>query len=402
MDVDDFAPRLSLLLQRAHRLLRGDRQVPRGAPDLGARAARDVRREEPEVVADALPHADRRRLADGAAAAQQRRAHGDRGARRGAGRHAVAAHQLPRRGAGAADARTRCASRCARSRSSPHETGVTNTIDPLGGSYFVESLTDRMEQLAYEYFAKIDELGGMVEAVKRGYPQREIADAAFQLQRGVRLRRAQAGRRELLHRGRRGRDRDPARSTPRSSASRSTASRASAPAATAPPSRPRSPSSRPRPRRTTTTSCRTSSTARAYTPPRARSSKPSRPSSAPTPRPPSSSRPRKVRCPMRKLLVAMLIAAAVGRPRHPGARRDALGQGRRRLLRPQGLGADRHGQEGHQGHLALGRQGDAQRGRHQGPGEVPLLLQELGHLLARRVHAHRHLHDRLHDPPART
>ena len=63
-----------------------------------------------------------------------------------------------------------------------HETGVTNTIDPLGGSYFVESLTDRMEQLAYEYFAKIDELGGMVEAVKRGYPQREIADAAYTLQ----------------------------------------------------------------------------------------------------------------------------------------------------------------------------------------------------------------------------
>ena len=63
-----------------------------------------------------------------------------------------------------------------------HETGVTNTIDPLGGSYFVEALTDRMEQLAYEYFARIDELGGMVEAVKRGFPQREIADAAFKLQ----------------------------------------------------------------------------------------------------------------------------------------------------------------------------------------------------------------------------
>ena len=62
------------------------------------------------------------------------------------------------------------------------ETGVTNTIDPLGGSYFVEALTDRMEQRAYEYFAKIDELGGMVEAVKRGFPQREIADAAFALQ----------------------------------------------------------------------------------------------------------------------------------------------------------------------------------------------------------------------------
>src|SRR5204863_2234983 len=46
-----------------------------------------------------------------------------------------------------------------------HETGVTNTIDPLGGSYLVEALTDRMEQLAYDYFARIDELGGMVEAV---------------------------------------------------------------------------------------------------------------------------------------------------------------------------------------------------------------------------------------------
>jgi methylmalonyl-CoA mutase N-terminal domain/subunit len=63
-----------------------------------------------------------------------------------------------------------------------HETGVANTIDPLGGSYFVEALTDRLEAQAYASFAKIDELGGMVEAVKRNYPQREIADAAFQLQ----------------------------------------------------------------------------------------------------------------------------------------------------------------------------------------------------------------------------
>jgi methylmalonyl-CoA mutase, N-terminal domain len=65
------------------------------------------------------------------------------------------------------------------------ETGVANTIDPLGGSYFVEALTDRMEEQAYEYFRKIDELGGMVEAVKRGYPQREIADAAFLYQQEV-------------------------------------------------------------------------------------------------------------------------------------------------------------------------------------------------------------------------
>jgi methylmalonyl-CoA mutase, N-terminal domain len=66
-----------------------------------------------------------------------------------------------------------------------HETGVANTADPLGGSYFVEALTDEMERRCYDYFAKIDELGGMVEAVKRNYPQREIADAAFALQQEI-------------------------------------------------------------------------------------------------------------------------------------------------------------------------------------------------------------------------
>lgn len=63
-----------------------------------------------------------------------------------------------------------------------HETGVTNTIDPLGGSYFVEALTDKMEERAYDYFRRIDELGGMVEAVKQNFPQREIADASWELQ----------------------------------------------------------------------------------------------------------------------------------------------------------------------------------------------------------------------------
>jgi methylmalonyl-CoA mutase N-terminal domain/subunit len=66
-----------------------------------------------------------------------------------------------------------------------HETGVTNTADPLGGSYFVEKLTDEMEAAAYHYFDRIDELGGMVEAIKTGFPQREIADAAFRYQREV-------------------------------------------------------------------------------------------------------------------------------------------------------------------------------------------------------------------------
>ncbi len=66
-----------------------------------------------------------------------------------------------------------------------HETGVASTADPLGGSYYVEAATDRMEARCYEYFAKIEQLGGMVEAVKRNYPQREIADAAFELQREI-------------------------------------------------------------------------------------------------------------------------------------------------------------------------------------------------------------------------
>jgi methylmalonyl-CoA mutase N-terminal domain/subunit len=64
-----------------------------------------------------------------------------------------------------------------------HETGVTNTIDPLGGAYFIESLTDDLEREAYDYFSRIDELGGMVAAVKQNFPQGEIADAAFELQR---------------------------------------------------------------------------------------------------------------------------------------------------------------------------------------------------------------------------
>jgi methylmalonyl-CoA mutase, N-terminal domain len=65
------------------------------------------------------------------------------------------------------------------------ESGAPNTPDPLGGSWFVEKLTDEMEQAAYEYFARIDELGGMVEAIRRNFPQREIADAAFTYQREV-------------------------------------------------------------------------------------------------------------------------------------------------------------------------------------------------------------------------
>ncbi len=65
------------------------------------------------------------------------------------------------------------------------EIGVANTIDPLGGSYFVEALTKKMEEGALDYFAKIDAMGGMVEAIEKGFPQREIQDSAYQYQKAV-------------------------------------------------------------------------------------------------------------------------------------------------------------------------------------------------------------------------
>jgi methylmalonyl-CoA mutase N-terminal domain/subunit len=66
-----------------------------------------------------------------------------------------------------------------------HETGVTNTVDPLGGSYFVETLTNEVEGGAWDYIHKIDAFGGMVAAIERGYPQREIAEASYRYQVSV-------------------------------------------------------------------------------------------------------------------------------------------------------------------------------------------------------------------------
>ncbi len=65
------------------------------------------------------------------------------------------------------------------------ETGVANTIDPLGGSYFIEALTEKMEEGALDYFRKIDAMGGMVAAIEKGFPQREIQDSAYQYQKAV-------------------------------------------------------------------------------------------------------------------------------------------------------------------------------------------------------------------------
>jgi len=66
-----------------------------------------------------------------------------------------------------------------------YESGVAHTVDPLGGSYFLENLTLQMENGAFDYFGKLDAMGGMVKAIERGYPQKEIAESAYQYQRAV-------------------------------------------------------------------------------------------------------------------------------------------------------------------------------------------------------------------------
>ncbi len=62
---------------------------------------------------------------------------------------------------------------------------MANTIDPLGGSYFVEALTNEMEEKAWEYIQKIDAMGGMLAAIEKGFPQMEIADAAYHYQKQI-------------------------------------------------------------------------------------------------------------------------------------------------------------------------------------------------------------------------
>jgi len=71
-----------------------------------------------------------------------------------------------------------------------HESGITNTVDPLAGSYFVEKLTAETERACYEYFDRIDALGGMVAAIERGFPQNEIHDAAYAYQQAVERKEA--------------------------------------------------------------------------------------------------------------------------------------------------------------------------------------------------------------------
>ena len=149
-----------LLLQRAQRLLRGDRRATAPPRKIWAAGdARSLRRQERAVVEAALPHPDRRRVADRAAAVQQRRPHGAAGAGRGARRHQLA--RTPTR----STRRWRCRPprprrwRLRTQQVIAHESGVANAVDPLGGSYFVEKLTARHGAGRAHYFDAIDQDG---------------------------------------------------------------------------------------------------------------------------------------------------------------------------------------------------------------------------------------------------
>ncbi len=174
-----------VLLQLAHRLLRRDRQVPRRAAHLRAPHAREVRRA--------------RIRARGSCAFTRR----PRAAARPRSNPRTTSCALPsKRWRRCSAERSRCTPtrwtkcwRCRREKSVEialrtqqvlaYETNVTNVVDPLGGSYFVEALTDEMERQAEAYFAQIDEYGGVIEAIEAGFFQREIAEASYRYQRSI-------------------------------------------------------------------------------------------------------------------------------------------------------------------------------------------------------------------------
>ena len=172
LDVDAFAPRLSFFFN-AHIDFFEEIAKYRAARRIWARWMRDrYGARQRALDADALPHPDRRRVAHRAAARGQHRAHRDRGAGRRARWHAEPAHQLDGRDARAA--RPSSAARIALRTQQviAHETRVANVADPLGGSWYVEALTDEIERRAEELFAQIDEMGVGLDARRCGARRR--------------------------------------------------------------------------------------------------------------------------------------------------------------------------------------------------------------------------------------
>ena len=174
----------------------------------GPRAPRALRREERALVAHALPRADRRCLAD----AQQPEVNIVRTALEAlaavlGGCQSLHTNSFDEALALPTEHAVKLALRT--QQVIAHETGVASTIDPLGGSYYLEDLTNRLEQEAYDYFGRIRDLGGVVEAIKENFFQREIAEAVLPLPERGRVRRSGHRRGEPVRGHRRARARDP-------------------------------------------------------------------------------------------------------------------------------------------------------------------------------------------------
>ena len=174
-----------LLLQRAQPLLPGGGEVPGGAAAVGGDHARALRGDEPARDRAPLPRADRRLDAHRAAAGEQRRARRDPGALGGlrAARSRMHTNSFDEALALPSEHAARIALRTQQILA--HEAGGTDTADPLGGAYFIEALTDELEEQARELIERIDELGGAVAAIEQGFVQAEIEASAFRHQAEV-------------------------------------------------------------------------------------------------------------------------------------------------------------------------------------------------------------------------
>ena len=181
--VDEFAPQLSFFFN-AHNNLLEEVAKFRAARRMWARIMRErFAARDPRSLDAPLPRADRGEHAHRPAAREQHRARGRPGPRRGPRGLPVAAHELDGRGAVPAQRGSRCASRCAPSRSSRTSRGWPTPSIRSAAPYAVERLTRQIEEEAQAYIAKIDGLGGAVHAI--AFMQREIQEAAYRYQQEV-------------------------------------------------------------------------------------------------------------------------------------------------------------------------------------------------------------------------
>ena len=199
LDVDDFAAALSFFFN-AHNNLLEEVAKFRAARRLWARIMKErFKAKDPRSLDAALPHPDRRLHAHRAAAGQQRRAGHPAGAGGGAGRHPVAAHQLAATRRWRCPPRTRCRIALRTQQIIANESGVADVIDPLGGSWAVEAMTDEIEGKARRATSpRSTAWAAWSRPSRKGFVQREIQDAAYAWQRQVEDEGAGGGGRERL------------------------------------------------------------------------------------------------------------------------------------------------------------------------------------------------------------